>query len=305
MEGSFFNAIAMTPSLSRRSRFPLSDFTCFVRPLRTLVLNRKLSSALPAQKSQLSPISHAIQTPLFLRPTNHTSTNSDVQKWYSWAKNLAKTVGSTFSQSDNGPDSTLLCRELNWLLEDAVHGIESKFIHQFGVPAGGSSSKVELKVGLDDLYTLWRQRIEERRPFQYIVGCQHWRDLVLNVQEGVLIPRPETEIIVDLVGELLSKDRGLKEGLWVDLGTGSGAIAIGIARILGGSGRVIATDLSPVAVRVASINVQRYDLQVRFIRILHTFVFLLKIELISRILFLYIYICAPHTKNNMLYELLM
>ena len=49
------------------------------------------------------------------------------------------------------------------------------------------------------MYELLRQRIEERRPFQYVVGCEHWRDLILSVEEGVLIPRPETEAIVDLV----------------------------------------------------------------------------------------------------------
>lgn len=100
------------------------------------------------------------------------------------------------------------------------------------------------------------QRIEERRPFQYIVGCEHWRDLVLAVREGVLIPRPETEELVDLVAGV----EGFKGGLWADLGTGSGAIAIGIGRILGENGRVVATDLSEAAVEVARFNVGRYKL---------------------------------------------
>ncbi|KAA8523473.1 hypothetical protein F0562_009896 [Nyssa sinensis] len=118
-----------------------------------------------------------------------------------------------------------------------------------------------LRASLGDLYVLWTQRIEERRPFQYIVGCEHWRDFVLSVQEGVLIPRPETELIVDLVGDLIKENKFLREGLWADLGTGSGAIAIGIGRTLGTCGKVIATDLSPVAVAVASYNVQRYNLE--------------------------------------------
>ncbi|PNY03866.1 release factor glutamine methyltransferase-like protein, partial [Trifolium pratense] len=53
----------------------------------------------------------------------------------------------------------------------------------------------------------------------------------------------------------------LKRGVWADLGTGSGALAIGIGRILGNGGKVIASDLSPVAVAVAAYNVQRYCLQ--------------------------------------------
>lgn len=114
---------------------------------------------------------------------------------------------------------------------------------------------------MGDLYSLWKQRIEKRRPFQYIVGCEHWRDLGLSVEEGVLIPRPETELIVDLVNDAIKQNGELIEGLWVDLGTGSGALAIGIGRILRDPGRVIAIDLSPIAVQVASFNINRYDLQ--------------------------------------------
>ncbi|KAL5977353.1 hypothetical protein ACLOJK_021699 [Asimina triloba] len=125
----------------------------------------------------------------------------------------------------------------------------------------GSGRTIRLKAALEDLYSLWEERIEKRRPFQYIVGCEHWRDLVLSVEEGVLIPRPETELIVDMVSQVFVNDPGLKEGVWADLGTGSGAIGVGIARILGEGGRVIATDVSNVAVAVASYNVERYGLQ--------------------------------------------
>ncbi|BBH01541.1 RNA methyltransferase family protein, partial [Prunus dulcis] len=177
--------------------------------------------------------------------THTLSRLSDLQKWHDWAKSLASSVGSTFVDLDNGPDSTLLCREIKWLMEDAIEE-ESEGMEN-------NQRSIRLRVALEELYMLWKQRVEERRPFQYVVGCEHWRDLVLCVQEGVLIPRPETELIVDLVG--------LREGLWADLGTGSGAIAIGIGRILGTGGRVIATDLSPAAIEVAGFNVQRYGLQ--------------------------------------------
>eukprot|EP00268_Persea_americana_P068241 TRINITY_DN9477_c0_g4_i2.p1 TRINITY_DN9477_c0_g4~~TRINITY_DN9477_c0_g4_i2.p1 ORF type:complete len:194 (+),score=48.73 TRINITY_DN9477_c0_g4_i2:633-1214(+) len=68
-------------------------------------------------------------------------------------------------------------------------------------------------------------------------------------------------MIVDMVEEVVSKEKGLGKGLWADLGTGSGAIGIGIGRILEEGGRVIATDVSEVAVSVATFNVQRYGLQ--------------------------------------------
>ncbi|KAF9686517.1 hypothetical protein SADUNF_Sadunf03G0166800 [Salix dunnii] len=201
--------------------------------------------------------------PLFLRQPAYSVTSSDLQKWHGWAKNLVSSVGSSFVESDNGPDSTLLCRELNWLLEDSLEN-RSSSCFAFSACKYDTIDGIEnimLRISLDDLYQLWKQRIEERRPFQYIVGCEHWRDLVLSVQEGVLIPRPETELIVDLVSDAVSSNEELGQGLWADLGTGSGAVAIGISKILRIYGRVIATDLSPVAVSVAMFNVQRYGLQ--------------------------------------------
>ncbi|ERN07682.1 hypothetical protein AMTR_s00155p00066160 [Amborella trichopoda] len=130
----------------------------------------------------------------------------------------------------------------------------------------GSSTNnnfLRLRTSLEDLYALWEERIVKRRPFQYIVGCEHWRDMVLAVEEGVLIPRPETEVLVDMVEEVVRERKDLREGLWVDLGTGSGAIGLGISGVLGESGLVIAVDLSPVAIAVAKYNIERYNLQDR------------------------------------------
>lgn len=52
------------------------------------------------------------------------------------------------------------------------------------------------------------------------------------VAPGVLCPRPETEILIDMAMEAIAKNPSLAHGTWADLGTGSGAIAIGLARIL-------------------------------------------------------------------------
>ncbi|CAB4277102.1 unnamed protein product [Prunus armeniaca] len=222
----------------------------FLKPSSVTNLHRSFCSS---SISSPPPTSLKPQTPLFLKPPIHSAASSDLQKWHDWAKSLASSVGSTFVDLDNGPDSTLLCREIKWLMEDAIEE-ESEGMEN-------NQRNIRLRVALEELYMLWKQRVEERRPFQYVVGCEHWRDLVLCVQEGVLIPRPETELIVDLVGDVVLGNEGLREGLWADLGTGSGAIAIGIGRILGTGGRVIATDLSPAAIGVAGFNVQRYGLQ--------------------------------------------
>lgn len=77
------------------------------------------------------------------------------------------------------------------------------------------------------------------------------------MKEGVLIPRPETEELINLV----SRVEGFGEGVWADLGTGSGAIAIGIARMLGENGKVVAIDLSETAVEMARFNAGRYQLE--------------------------------------------
>ena len=66
----------------------------------------------------------------------------------------------------------------------------------------------------------------ENEPLQYILGEAYFRNLVLEVGPGVLIPRPETEILVDLA---LSAVSGINEPHVCDLGTGSGAVALSIA----------------------------------------------------------------------------
>jgi methylase of polypeptide subunit release factors len=73
--------------------------------------------------------------------------------------------------------------------------------------------------------------LQERQPLQYVCHVAHWRDMLLAVGPGVLIPRPETEAIVDIVMDILqSKPYAaqdttprLLQAPWLDLGTGSGA----------------------------------------------------------------------------------
>lgn len=88
-------------------------------------------------------------------------------------------------------------------------------------------------------------------PLAYAVGRASFRNLVLTVDERVLIPRPETELLVDLV---LQHSR--PDGVVVDVGTGSGAIAIALA-MEGQFSRVLATDISVDALDVARENAQR------------------------------------------------
>jgi release factor glutamine methyltransferase len=92
-------------------------------------------------------------------------------------------------------------------------------------------------------------------PFAYAVGSAQFRHLNLVVDERVLIPRPETEVLVDEVIAAVSSRFGQTEtwGTAVDIGTGSGAIALALAAE-GKFDRVIATDVSRDAIDVAQIN---------------------------------------------------
>jgi release factor glutamine methyltransferase len=90
-------------------------------------------------------------------------------------------------------------------------------------------------------------------PMAYATGRAAFRSLALAVDERVLIPRPETELLVDLVLAEVPADA---RGLVVDACTGSGALAIALA-LEGGFARVVATDLSADALAVASANVQQ------------------------------------------------
>lgn len=96
-------------------------------------------------------------------------------------------------------------------------------------------------------------------PMQYAVGKANFRKLTLAVDERVLIPRPETELLVDLV---LTR---VNTGVVVDVGTGSGAIAIALATE-GNFDRVVATDISLDALEVARENARRCHAEVRLER---------------------------------------
>lgn len=95
-------------------------------------------------------------------------------------------------------------------------------------------------------------RMREGMPIQYAVGHAAFRHLTLLVDRRVLIPRPETELLVDLV---LAAQRG-GTGTVVDVGTGSGAIALSLATE-GSFDQVIGTDLSADAIAVATLNLER------------------------------------------------
>ena len=106
-------------------------------------------------------------------------------------------------------------------------------------------------------YLLLIERRAAGEPVQYLTGHQEFYGLDFLVTPDVLIPRPETEFLIEQVIRLL---RGQKQDspLIVDIGTGSGCIAVTLARELPGS-RVIATDSSAAALDIARKNAARLE----------------------------------------------
>jgi release factor glutamine methyltransferase len=94
------------------------------------------------------------------------------------------------------------------------------------------------------------ERRRQREPLAYILGEWGFRHLVLAVDRRVLVPRPETEVVVEVC---LATIRHLPHPRVVDVGTGSGAIALAIADEHPGA-RVLAIDLSRDALEVAALN---------------------------------------------------
>lgn len=119
-------------------------------------------------------------------------------------------------------------------------------------------------------YIKFKENINEiinGKPLQYITNNQEFMGLNFFVNENVLIPQPDTEIIVEETlkkcKELLQKNAQIKI---LDLGTGSGAIAVSLENFLGDKAEVFASDISTKALDVAKHNNEKNNTSVRFIK---------------------------------------
>ena len=104
------------------------------------------------------------------------------------------------------------------------------------------------------------RRRAARVPIPYLTGEREFYGHLLAVRPGVLIPRPETELMVELAIAWLTAHPQARRV--IDLGTGSGAVAIAIAKAIPHA-RIVARDVSPRALRVAAENVARFHLRRR------------------------------------------
>ena len=143
-------------------------------------------------------------------------------------------------------------QEVDWLLQEVAD------LDRLALRLESFPNEVRISHSLAQLTQLWQQRLRDRIPVQYLVGTTPWRHFSLKVTPAVLIPRPETEYMIDLAVNAVknSKIPGLAKGNWADLGTGSGAIAIGLAASFP-EARIHAVDSSPAALAIARENAER------------------------------------------------
>jgi release factor glutamine methyltransferase len=105
------------------------------------------------------------------------------------------------------------------LLIDCIGGIPTCDLNLIIINPRGN---LHLKKNLEFLESVWDRHLQKSCPIQYLCGITYWRDLKLNVTNKVLIPRSETELIVDIVFNIFRKKS--EKFFFAELGTGSGAI---------------------------------------------------------------------------------
>ena len=134
------------------------------------------------------------------------------------------------------------------LLIDSLGGLTNQELNLLKIK---SEKNIQLKINLELLESFWDKHLKYSTPIQYISGISYWRDLKLEVSNKVLIPRTETELIIEIISEKF-KNTGEKI-TFVDLGTGSGAISIALA-LANPNWDGIATDIDKNAIEIASRN---------------------------------------------------
>ena len=173
---------------------------------------------------------------------------------------MKELLRAAFSQFEKNQIATVDAE----LLLAHLLGVSRKQIHSQSIELS-ESEREKITLEFNDLI---QQRLLGR-PVQYITGSAAFRYLELEVGEGVLIPRPETELIVDrVIGHLSSQPDKENSKSIIELGAGSGAISIAIATeasLKGLKVSLIAVEKSPIAAEWLNKNIAKYDLPIRVV----------------------------------------
>lgn len=134
----------------------------------------------------------------------------------------------------------------------------------FGI--GWNQQLMNPDLGIDEIQHFQLKQAVERllsgEPVQYVTGMASFDDLLIKVSPAVLIPRPETEEMVQKICALLPKEKSLR--IW-DIGTGSGCIAIALAKHFNNA-EVIGFDVSAEALQIAKENAESNGVKVTFVQ---------------------------------------
>ncbi|MGD1936365.1 MAG: peptide chain release factor N(5)-glutamine methyltransferase [Cyanophyceae cyanobacterium] len=171
------------------------------------------------------------------------------QQWYQWGQ-------------EHSAKHQISLGELDWFLL-AVTDVD-----RLTLRLGIGDRPINSQFDLAELTRRWKHRCGDHAPVQYLAGSTPWRNLTLRVTPAVLIPRPETELLVDLiyqqVQEHFLKSDPTQSIQIADLGTGSGAIALGLAQLLP-EANIYGVDYSEDAVEIARQNSKHLQLPVKFL----------------------------------------
>ena len=138
--------------------------------------------------------------------------------------------------------------DFDWLLDIAA-GISWSKLQ--GIILNPDQS-IHLEISTEELELIWGSHLKDQTPLQYLISKCPWRDIELEVSAHALIPRQETEFLIDFA---LKKVTNIDCGRWADLGTGSGAIAVSLAKSLPNwNGH--AADISNEALELAKRNLK-------------------------------------------------
>ena len=173
---------------------------------------------------------------------------------------MKELLRAAFSQFEKNQIATVDAE----LLLAHLLGVSRKQIHSQSIELSESER--------EKISSEFNELIQQRllgRPVQYITGSAAFRYLELEVGEGVLIPRPETELIVDrVIGHLSSQPDKENSKSIIELGAGSGAISIAIATeasLKGLKVSLVAVEKSPAAAEWLNKNIAKYDLPIRVV----------------------------------------
>jgi len=163
----------------------------------------------------------------------HVMHEISTKELFLWIKNIKNSKGDIDSL---------------YLLLDLIGGISKSDLYLLKI---NSKETVFSKVDFHCLKKKWIEHTQLFKPIQYLSECSYWRNFKLEVTTDVLIPRVETEQIVEIANDIISSAE--KKIIFADLGTGSGSIAISLA-LENKNWKGLATDIDMNAIRIAQKN---------------------------------------------------